>query len=54
MADEKKEEKFLGASVPEEIHRVFKITALQRKESMQEALIHAAMLYIDIQSDGGK
>jgi len=48
MDEEKKDEKFLGASVPKELHRIFKITALQRGESMQEAIAHAARIYIDI------
>jgi hypothetical protein len=51
MADEKKEESFLGASVPKDLHTLFKITALQRGESMQEAVVHAARIYIDIKPE---
>ena len=53
MADEKKDEKFLGASVPEELHRDFKVCAIKRGESMQEAIMHAARLYVDVKDDNG-
>ena len=46
--DDKKDEKFLGAGVPKELHEEFKICAIRRNESMQVAIMHAARLYIDI------
>lgn len=49
MDDVKEKEKFLGASVPEDLYWEFKGCASNRKESMQDAIIHAARLYVDIE-----
>lgn len=51
MSDTEKDEKFLGASVPADLYWAFKGEASTRKESMQEAIIHAARLYIDIKKE---
>lgn len=40
--------KLLGAKVAENIYWEFKKVASARKETMQEAIIHAAMLYMDL------
>ncbi len=43
--------KMLGGLVPEDIFWKFKEIASKRKESMQEAILNAAMLYIEIEAD---
>lgn len=43
------ETKLLGAQVPEDIYWKFKETASTRKETMQEAIINAALMYMDVQ-----
>lgn len=56
MADNKKNspgekeelEKLLGANVPESLYWKFKKAAAERNEKMQDAIIHAAYLYIDV------
>ncbi|MNU55812.1 hypothetical protein D3C71_448970 [compost metagenome] len=40
--------KMLGALVPSDIYWKFKAAANSRKEQMQEAILNAALLYIDI------
>lgn len=40
--------KMLGALVPSDIYWKFKAAANGRKEQMQEAILNAALLYIDI------
>lgn len=48
MADkENKANKMLGSPIPEEIYWKFKEVAALRKESMQDAVLNAALLYID-------
>ena len=46
--------KMLGAHVPSELHWRFKCAALERHESMAEALMNAAELYISIGKDETK
>lgn len=43
------ETKLLGAQIPESIFWRFKSVAAERKESMAEAILNAAMLYIEFQ-----
>lgn len=45
---ETKEQKLLGAKVEADLYWAFKKIASQRQENMQEAIVHAAMLYIDL------
>lgn len=40
-------EKMLGAKVPEDVYRNFKMEAVKRGESMSEAILNAALLYIN-------
>ena len=51
MGDTKQDGKSLGAVVPEQLYWDFKDAAAKRKESMQEAIIHAARMYVDVESD---
>jgi hypothetical protein len=44
---EVEEAKMLGALVPPDVYWKFKEMVTKRKESMQEAMMHAAMLYIE-------
>lgn len=44
---EDRETKTVGGSVDAEVYWKFKAAAADRKESMQQALTHALMLYID-------
>lgn len=46
------EQKLLGAKVDADIYWAFKKIASQRKENMQEAIVHAAMLYIELKEEG--
>lgn len=43
--------KMLGGQVPESVFWKFKEIASKRKESMQEAILNAAMLYIEIEAE---
>lgn len=52
--DNKTEGRSLGAMIPEDLYWEFKNTAARRKESMQEAIMHAAMLYIDVDVEESK
>ncbi|MNW46269.1 hypothetical protein D3C74_235560 [compost metagenome] len=45
-AESELETKMLGAPVDPELHKLFKMEALKRNESMQEAIRHAALMYI--------
>lgn len=49
VASKEQEEatKMLGAHVPQSIYWEFKRVAAERQEMLQEAILHAAMLYID-------
>ncbi|MNP50157.1 hypothetical protein D3C76_1444030 [compost metagenome] len=52
---DEKETKLLGAHVPKHLYWKFKTAAGARNENMVEAIINAALLYIDISADeGGK
>lgn len=51
MLTDKKEEKFLGSSVHEDLYWEFKNVAARRKETMQDAITHAVRLYIDIDKE---
>lgn len=44
----------VGGQVPEVIYWDFKKTAAERKETMQEALAHALMLYIEFKPEEDK
>jgi Sec7-like guanine-nucleotide exchange factor len=44
---EVEEAKMLGALVPADIYWKFKEMVTKRKENMQEAMVHAALLYIE-------
>jgi len=46
--------KMLGGLIPEDIFWKFKEIASKRKESMQDAVLNAAMLYIDVSSEINK
>lgn len=54
MSKDKKKEsetntlKLLGAQVDESVYWEFKKVASKRKETMQEAIVHAALLYMDL------
>lgn len=45
--DTKKETKTVGGSIDVDIYWKFKMAAADRQESMQQALSHAILLYID-------
>lgn len=46
--------KMLGAQVPSELHWRFKCAAAERHESMAEAIMNAAELYMSIGKDETK
>lgn len=48
---EQEDTKLLGSQVPENIYWLFKHAAAQRKESMRDAIINAALLYISIEGE---
>lgn len=41
------ETKMLGAHVPEDVYWRFKTAVSNRKETMGDAILHAALMYID-------
>lgn len=54
-ADDKEDKEgtmLLGAHVPSSLYWKFKAVAGQRKEKMMEAVMNAAMLYIDVPEGG--
>lgn len=51
---EEPETKLLGAQVPEDIYWQFKNMASSRKETMQEAILNAAYLYLDADKEAKK
>lgn len=51
LENEDKNTKNVGGSVDERIYWNFKAAAAERKESMQQALNHALLLYIDCKVD---
>lgn len=48
---EQEDTKLLGSQVPENIYWLFKNAAAQRKETMRDAIINAALLYISIEEE---
>ncbi len=56
METEKKEEKFIGGKVSQDLYWNFKQAYTQRKETATEALSHAIRLYLEIpnNSEGGE
>lgn len=44
--------KMLGAHVPEEIYWKFKTVASNRKETMGDAILNAALLYMSVEDAG--
>lgn len=46
--------KMLGAHVPESVYWAFKKAAAGRKESLQDAIKHAALMYINVQIETGE
>lgn len=48
MCCEKKEDKFVGGKVPQELYWQFKQAYTQRKESATEAITNAIYLYLEL------
>lgn len=50
MYSEKKDDKFVGGKVPQDLYWRFKQAYTQRKETATEALSNAIQLYLEIQN----
>lgn len=46
--------KMLGALVPESVYKMFKSEAAIRGEKMEEAILNAAYMYLEVNSSNGK